>query len=654
MNYNLCILKYAVLVLMCVTIFIFTTSKNTFARTNFHMERPRLGLEFLYNFNNEEQTGPDINFQSERHEFRERLSIESTGWIYHPALCEYVFDFRPEWGQRMEEINTEKGSKNAFLQGYYLKTTFLPYKPYSLALFGRRQNIPSLSSFSQVSDTDIDIYGANLNFSYPVLPTSLSYTHSEEEQTGFYNSQDKSDSWRLLSSHRKGNSNTQLNATYEERMHTTSGFTSDIDTLYSNISNTYELEERKIRFRSYLSQRLTDQNTLKTSAIGFNEDIDWEHRENLTTFYDFSYGKNTSGDIFNETKNIGAGLSHRLYENLNTIVSGNITDKEFTGGSENSYIGDLKFDYVRPIPYGTLGANMGFNYRLRSSTFDEEFIPVIDEPHILTGIAFSFLDNKFIDIGSIKVTNIDRTRVYINNLDYEIDEINFFVRIRRLIGSGIADGEQVLVSYRYLSTTSSFDDSTFVQSYGFNLDLLSKLFLSYRYQHSKQKILSGIPPDEPQDDTVHTAEIELLWRFTDTIFSYENADRTAGNSIETWRVNEVLTFRPAPNLFFKMTGTLGHSEFKKGIEEIQDSYGFGFIIDWIPVTWGKLGLSGSHYALSGDSVKTEDTAITVNLEMSYSIWNGSLKYSYLLRKDDIDDVTRQINNIIFEIVKVNF
>jgi hypothetical protein len=618
------------------------------------MERPLLGLGFIYNFNNEKQTGPDINFQSDRQEFRERLIVESEGWIYHPAFCEYNFDVRPEWSQRMEEINTEKGSKNTFLQGYFLKTTFLPFKPYSLTLFGRRQNIPSLSAFSQVSDRDIDSYGANLNFSYPVLPTSLSYTHREEEQTGFFNSQDKSDIWRLLSSHRKGNSDTQLDATYEERMHTSSGFTSDIDTLYSSISNTYRLEDRKIRFRSYLSQRMTDQNALKTSGIQFSENINWEHRENLTTNYDFFYNKNTSGDIFNETQNIGAGLSHFLYNNLNTNVSGNIINKEFTGGSENSYIGDLNFNYVRPIPYGTLGANMGFNYRRRSSTFDEEFIPVIDEPHILTGLAFSFLDNKFIDIGSIKVTNIDRTRVYINNLDYEVDEINFFVRIRRVIGSAILDGEQVLVSYRYLSTTPSFDDSTFGQSYGFHLNLWSTLFLSYRYEHSKQKILSGIPPDEPIDDTEHTAEIELLWRFTDTIFSYENSDRTAGNSIEMWRVNEVLTFLPATNLFFKLTGTLGHSEFKKSIDEKQDTYGFGFNIDWIPVTWGKLGLAGSHYAVSGDSTKTEDTAITAILEMSYSIWNGSLRYTYLLRKDDIDDVTREINNIIFEIVKVNF
>ena len=271
------------------------------------------------------------------------------------------------------------------------------------------------------------------------------------------------------------------------------------------------------------------------------------------------------------------------------------------------------------------------NYRLKSSTFDEEFIPVIDEPKVLTGIAFSFLNNKFIDIGSIKVTNTDRTRVYINNIDYEIDEINFFVRIRRLIGSGIADGETVLVSYRYLSTTPSYDDSLFSQSYGFNANLWSTLLFFYEYKQSKQKILSGIPPDEPIDDTEHTAELEILWRFTDTVLTYKKADRTAGNSIESWRVDEVLTFRPVPRLYTSIRGHLGQSDFK-GFDEKQDSYGFGFNVDWLPVIWGKLGLQGSRSIVSGVSENTEDTEITAVAEMSYSIWNFSLRYLYLYEK----------------------
>ena len=148
MNCNLCLKKCAVLISICVSIFILTTAKNTSARKYIHMERPLLGLGFIYQFDNERTTGPDINFQSESHEFRERLSVETEGWIYHPAFCEYNFDVRPEWSQRMEENSSQKGSKNAFLQGYFLRTTFLPYKPYSLTLFGQKQNFPLIKGKS--------------------------------------------------------------------------------------------------------------------------------------------------------------------------------------------------------------------------------------------------------------------------------------------------------------------------------------------------------------------------------------------------------------------------------------------------------------------------------------------------------------------------
>lgn len=654
MRPNGCRFSYELLVLVGVALFILTETNDTYARAYFHMEKPLMGLGFSYEFDNDRQTVSGSTYETERHEFRERLSIESRGWVYHPNFWEYDFDFRPEFGQRREDLNSEKGSRDVYLQGYNLRSTFLPAKPYSMTLFGSRRNIPSLSAFSRVSETDITTFGANFNLKYSLLPTSLQYTRSEEKETGFYSSQENIDTWRLRTRHRSESSTTDLTAAYEERISTSGGFTSNIDSLDSSIRNTFFLADGKISFSSNLSQRLTHNDDVENSSIVFSENIEWKHRANLTSHYDLNYSRNTSDEFFNETRSLSAGLFHQLYENLTTNLSGDVINKEFSGGSENSYVGDLYFNYVRPIPWGTIGANMGFNYRLRRSIFDEEFIPVIDEPLVLSGFNFSFLEKKFIDIGSIRVTDIPGTRVYIKDLDYEVDEINFFVRIRRTVGSAIGDGEQVHVSYRYLSTSPSYDDATFRQSYGFNINLWSSLFFSYEYRHSKQKILSGIAPDIPEDDTEQRVAIELVWKFTDTTFSYEITDRTAGNSIEKWQVDEFLTFRPLEDLFFRLTGTLGHYEFKRGVTEEQDAYGFGFNIDWIPVRWGKLGLTGSRHIVSGDTTDTEDNEIKVVFQMSYSIWNGSLHYSYLLRQDNIADETRQINRLFFEIVRVNF
>lgn len=647
-------LNFAVRLLICTAFLLLIFAENICAQKRFHIGTPKLGLGLIGEFDNERITGPDTTSQSERIEFRERLEIEANGWMYHPAFMTYDFNIIPEFVQRTEDINTEKGTKNSFLQGYFFNTKFLPYKPYTLTLFGQKQDIPQTSPLTRTSDQVIERIGGTIGYQNRVLPTYLNYTQTKTDQTGFFNSKDKSDQWRLTSRHKKGKSVSRLEAMYEQRVFSTSSSQSEIESLNNNITNNYDISgDGRITLNSNLSQRITEDDKNKSSGITLLETLGWRHRKNLTTNYSLTYTKNTSSNFFNEETNLGAGLTHGLYENLTTNISGNAEFKDFTGGNQKSYAGDLNFNYLRPIPWGNLGLNMRFNYRHRSNTFTEDFIPVIDESHILTIFDVTLLDNKFIDIGSIKVTDITGTTIYIENFDYSLREANSFVRISRIIGGRIADGENVLVSYRYLSD-SSYDDATLNQVYGFNLDLWSTLFFSYQYGRSKQKLLSGILPNDLEDDTTHTANLELLWKFSDTIFSYDKADRSSGNSTERWRVEEILTFRPIRQVFLRFRGNFAHFKFTEGVDESEDAYGLGCIIDWMPKTWAKLGLSASHLIRTGESVDSEDTAITAVFEMTYYIWNGSLRYTFINENDRIENETRKVHNILFEIIKLNF
>jgi hypothetical protein len=659
MKYNLCLIKYVVLVLIGVSFFILTTEKNTFARPFFNIGTPKLGLGLFYDFSNEKNTGPDVNTRSEIQEFRERLNIETNGWIYHPALWQFELELSPQFTQRKEEFKTfedsKAGSKNATLQAYYFDTTILPYKPYSLTFFGQRRETPQTSAFSAITDQLSESIGASLILKNRVLPTTLSYTQSTLDKKGFYESTDEYEKWLFKSNNRTKKSTTNLNANYEERTFSTEGTTtSEIESLNSSLYNNFRISgDRGIVLNSFLSHRLTDDTFIESSSINLNESLRWSHRNNLSTSYSFNYGRNETGDNLNETTAYRAGLSHGLYENLTTNVSGNAEKNDFSGGKRKSYGGGLNFNYSRRIPYGSLGLNMGWNYSLRSQDFSEDYIPVLNEGYILTGFDFTLLDNKFIDINSIKVTNVDGTIIYTKDIDYKVQEVNFFVRISRTLGTGIADGERVLVSYRYLSG-ASYDDSTLSQAYGFSIDLWSMLLLSYQYQHSKQKFLSGIPPDSLQDDTTHTAKLQWLWKFTNTIISYENADRSAGNSNERWRVGEVLTFVPSTQIFLRFNGDFAHDKFTNGIEDTQNALGLGFGIDWLPRSSIKLSLNASHYIQSGASTDREDTAIDAKFEMSYFIWNFSLGYTFLNQNDKIDNETRKVNKIFCDIVKLNF
>jgi len=68
------------------------------------------------------------------------------------------------------------------------------------------------------------------------------------------------------------------------------------------------------------------------------------------------------------------------------------------------------------------------------------------------------LANDFVDAASIVVSNATRTQTFVEGLDYRVVIIGATTSVQRLVGSNIADGENVLVDYRFqTSGTANFD-----------------------------------------------------------------------------------------------------------------------------------------------------------------------------------------------------
>jgi hypothetical protein len=142
---------------------------------------------------------------------------------------------------------------------------------------------------------------------------------------------------------------------------------------------------------------------------------------------------------------------------------------------------------------------------------------------------------------------------------------------------------------------------------------------------------------------------------SETIVSYEDADRSAGNSTRMWRVEEVLTFKPSRQLFFRISGQIARWKFiGRNFSDVQDSSGLGFSIDWLPLIWCKFGLVGSYFDVSGASADTVEAGFSAIFEASYRIWNGNLTYSYENEEDKIVDETRQIHKFVVNIIRIQF
>ncbi len=645
--------------LMVILILMGASAPITEARQYLDMDRPRLGIELSYEFEDERRTGPNIDSKDTTGEFRESLEIETKGWLYHPALCKYTFRFEPEWSQTDETHDPgEDSSGNAYLSGYFADATFLRSKPYTLHLFGHKREATLTGAFASKSSTTTDTYGGDLSFTYKVLPTTLTYTHLESRQKGFYSSEEDSDDYRMSMSHNYARSDTRLTADYTDTTRTsrqigtsaTIETTNETRTSNSDLHNYYTItEDKRIKLGSTVSYRWTESDFYDTESTGISEHLFWKHRENLRSDYQASYTDSKSGDFDRQTTAVNAGLTHLLYENLTTKIGGNASLNDYSEGTEKTYGADLAFTYNRTIPWGSLHITMAYDYEVTNREFAENHIQVTDESHLLNISDVTLLNSKYVDAATIRVTNDAGTIIYIENIDYRIAQIGSSIRISRTTFGAIAEGDQVLVSYTYLSNPD-YDDARFSQTYGVSVDLWASLTLSYGYSHAKQEILSGIAPDDPVDDTSHTATMRYDLGWTNTKLSYNDTERSSGTSTRRWLAEETLTYRPFRELYFSLSGHYGRTKFKD-TGETEKFYGAKSDMDWALASWCHLGADAFRETISGKTQETVDTGFSSTLSLYYRIWSSSLKYEYINEKDEQFGDERTKYSVVFEIAR---
>jgi len=521
----------------------------------FHIQRPKVGLGLSYEFEEERRRASGNETTETSNEFRERLPLETSGWAYHPALCKFTLGFVPEFVQTQR--NNDPGgssSDNVYVPSYALDAIFLEPKPYTLHAFANRRELKLRSAFSQPTDSTIDTYGADLRLKYyKFLPTFLKYTRTDTDQSGFYDARGRRDDFQLSSQYIAKNSTTTLNSIYSDDERTSEGETIRVKTFDGNLGNEYLIagDQRKTLL-STLGYQWSDTESQETTDYSIAENLFWRHTDKLFTNYIFSYRKRDAQTFDSETTAGRARLQHLLYENLTTSIASGFNLNDFTGGEENTYDGSLDFIYSRAIPWGVLNLSSGWDYRYTTREGNEASITVNDEPHVLITGEVTLLDNQNVELDSIFVTDTTGTIPYIENVDYTVEPFDSFVRISRTTFGAIANGQTVLVDYRFRSDPA-YDDTVFDQAYGIQFYLWNALTLAYGYQRADQNIVSGPPPENTIDDTTHTAEIRLDLGWTDTRLTYEDRDRNSGNSERRWLGSQTFRFRPMRRLVYDVT-----------------------------------------------------------------------------------------------------
>ncbi len=618
----------------------------------FHLDRARVGVGLSYTFEEERRkvSGNDETTDTSN-EFREQLPIEASGWAYHPAFCRFTLGFVPEWSQTKRDVDPGgSSSDNVFVPSYAVDAFFLEPKPYTVHTFASRRELKLRSAFTEPTDSTIETYGADLRLKYyKFLPTFLKYAHTDIDQSGFYDSNGEREDFQLTSQHITQRSTTTLNAVYSDDKRTSEGDTVRVKTFDGSLGNEYYIagSQRKT-LNSALGYLWTDTDSQETKNYTISENLLWRYTDTFFTNYIFSYNKRDTEAFDSDTTAFQGRLQHLLYENLTTSIATGFNLNDFTGGQEDAYYGNLDFLYTRKIPWGVLNLRSGWDYRYTTREGNEALITVTDEPHVLTTGEVTLLDNENVEIDTIFVTDITGTIPYILGVDYNIEALDPFVRISRTTTGAIGNGQTVLVDYRFLSDPA-YDDTVFNQAYGIQFIFWKALTLSYGYQHAKQDVVSGTPPDNTLDNTTQVAEIRLNLGWTDTRLTFEDRDRTDETSTRRWLASQTFRIRPIRRLSFDITGTYGKIEFTDVGEE-QQQYGGSSRLLWAPLGWCRFRAEGFVNKITGDVEDRIDANLFAGVEFYYRIWRGAAGYYY--DRSGSDDAYRKRHAVKFEIIRI--
>ena len=610
----------------------------------YYIDRPKLAMDLSYRFESEAREGPFIAEKNSSHILNERFDIQTEGWVYHPAMLIYTLRLSPEWQQSLDQPDTgSERSSDSFLLGYALDMTLLQDKPYTVNLFARKQRSVLTSSLATTSETESDTYGATLMLKYRVLPTTLAYLHSTSDQTGFYDAQETRDEARLNMRHTRPSNETTFNASWLTLDRNTLGSTIHTENVFGSLQNLYKLTpDNRGLLNSVLTFRQSESDLFSASGLSLSETLNWRHSKRFSTNYTFIHTRDTTEDSSIDRTSIAAGLSHSLYENLVTTATASAS----TGSDgENNYGGNANFNYQRRIPWGMIYASLGQDYRVTTRSVGEVFLQVINEAHTLSTGDVTLLDNRNVDLSTIVVTSSDGSIVYTINIDYTLELVGTSVRISRTPFGAITDGLGVLVSYIYLSNPA-YDSSTYSQSYGLGFYLWSAWRINYRYSHAQEDFLGGIRPDVLNEDTRHTLDTELKWKWSTTRFLYEDSESMSGVSTSRWRLDENLAFKPLQNTFFSISGYLGQTTFKETNSE-ENFYGVRSDLQWKVSNWSRARIEGFHGVVDGTSINTVDQGLAARLDWFYGIWTGDVTYRFLNQEDLVSGQTRDRHSIYF-------
>lgn len=431
------------------------------------------------------------NNDSSETRFEEELELKFNGYTLDPKIANYSLALSPVWIQGKYEFPDREETLNAHRINYDLNFNVFSGTP---GPFGYNGKLVSTSSSSDYSFGGITKFSNKLayvqsNWRNRFFPATFSFTQQSQEQT-YQSGITKATSHRkdqLQTFRIKGQSSkTKINLEHN-----------DFDDQVSNRSFTeakaYLDHNAKWGKGSYLNSTLSlsDKNAAthyKNLYVAENARL--QHTHNLYSTYRFSHS--SQAQEFHTRQNYAElGLTHHLYRNLitNAMLSG--ATISFNSGKQSEQGARINLNYNKRFSRKiALTTGLGTGYQLANREATGGLLEVIGNSQTVDSTRVFTLNERFIDTGTIVITDASGLVTYSEGVDYGIFPIgNNLTEIQVLPGGLINVGDTVLVYYQYASMPSMKFSTT---TYNFNATLnYDSYTFFFRHYQTDQTLKSG-------------------------------------------------------------------------------------------------------------------------------------------------------------------
>jgi len=442
------------------------------------------------------------SFES-RTTWEEEFLVMTESFVYHPGFLNMELGGGPLLVQQQFDSGSGDASESDTLLNVFARLNFLELKSYPFSLYYERSHPSITTSLSGRFLTKSDRYGFTSRITAPwksaYLDIDLSRHQTEGSDLGSVVDNDVENSVVTLMQslgngqwiefkHQHSVQDSRSGSTGLAIRDSTIAFDHSTIRAHNLIGDKQQLRiDQTLRRFDQEVDSGTPRNTVTSEYFGR---AFWDHSERARSRLVLRYSDIDRIDSESTLQDVELGASFKMSEKLRYDVAMDLQSEEQRGFDRDQTGARGIVYFTQDSAVGRINIAASVEQQRTDQRSDVSSIEVLDEVLVLNGTAPVDLANDFVDSVSVVVSNATRTQTFVEGLDYRLVIIGATTSIQRLVGSNIADGETVLVDYRFqTSGTVKFDSLS--SSLSVNLAFLKAFNAFARFNTRETDISEG-------------------------------------------------------------------------------------------------------------------------------------------------------------------